>query len=128
MTFEHAIIAFAQRFLSARRVDLIVAPALADWEYERAAQPLARARGRLAVLRAVAGAFGDELRHASPTMVMLTLVSASYYIFLLVIGFDVFSIEITFDFIIVAGVILILSFAPVMVCFWPERHSVPAAD
>jgi hypothetical protein len=128
MSFDSHIMAFAARFLSARTFQLVVAPAVADLQFERDAGSLRRTANRVAVLRAVAGGLGDDLARASGGMLMLTLLPACYYIFLLVICFDVFSISISTDFLVVATLILILSFGPVMVCFWPERQSARPAD
>lgn len=123
MSFDDRIVAFAERFLSPRTFQLIVAPAVADLQFERGAGPTRRMSNRLAVLRAVSGGMRDDLARASSGMLLLTLLPAGYYIFLLVICFDVFSISIAGDFIVTAALILLLSFGPVMVCFWPERQS-----
>ena len=58
----------------------------------------------------------------------LTLMPACYYIFLLVICFDVYSISLSTNFLIVAALILILSFGPVLACFWPERRDAHIVD
>lgn len=124
MSFDTRIMAFAERFLSARSYQFIVEPALADLQFERAAGRLQRAADHLAVLRAVAGGLRDDLIRASGEFLALTLLPAGYYIFFLLICFDVYSISISTGFIVVATMILVLSAGPVMVCFWPER---PAA-
>ena len=121
MSFESRIISFAERFLSDRTYRLIAVPAVADLQFERGARPLTRAWNHIAVLRAIAGGVSDDVARASGSMLALTLLPACYYVFLLVLCFDVFSISISTDFVIVAALILILSFGPVMACFWPER-------
>jgi hypothetical protein len=121
MSFENRMIAFAQRFLSERSNQLIVEPALADLQFERSAGPGYRAASQFGVLRAVAGGVRDDLARVSGGFLILTLLPASYYVFLLILCFDVFSIALTTDFVVTATLILILSFAPVMACFWPER-------
>lgn len=126
MSFDAYVIAFAERFLSARTFELIVAPALADSQFELSTGPFRRAINRLAVLRAVGGGLRDEVVRATRGMLALTLLPACYYIFLLVICFDVFSISISTDFIVVATLILVLSFGPVIACFWPQRQRVRA--
>ena len=130
MTFDARIVAFAERFLSDRSVRLVVAPAIADLQFERGGGPMTRTANRLAVLRAVAGGARDDLARASGGMLLLTLLPACYYIFLLVICFDVFSIAIaiSLDFFVTATLIFVLSFAPVLVCFWPERHDARPVD
>ena len=49
-------------------------------------------------------------------------------IFLLVICFDVLSLAISTDFLIVSALILVLSFGPVVACFWPERQRARSVD
>jgi hypothetical protein len=73
------------------------------------------------VLRAVGGGLRDDLARASSGMLALTLLPACYYIFLLVICFDVYSLSISTYFLSVAALILVVSFGPVLACFWPER-------
>ena len=128
MSFESRIIAFTERFLSDRTFQLIVAPALADLQFEHCAGPLRRAANRLGVLRAVAGGLRDDLARDSGSFVVLTLLPACYNIFLLVICFDVFSISISTGFFVAATLLLVLSFGPVMACFWPERQTAGRVD
>jgi hypothetical protein len=127
MSFDARVLAFAERFLSQRTFHLIVAPAVADLQFEEAAAGRRMAH-RLAVLTAVAGGLCDEAAQASGALLRLTLLPAGYHIFLLVICFDVFSISISTSFAIVAGMILLLSLAPVMVCVWPERRTPHAVE
>jgi hypothetical protein len=128
MSFDQRIIRFAERFLSERTYHLIVLPAIADLQFERNATSAARAASRLAVLRAVCGGLQDDLSRASGGMVVLAMLPACYYIFLLVMCFDVLSISISSSFLVVACLLLLLSFGPVMACFWPERPPVRPAD
>ena len=121
MSFDALVIAFAERFLSGRTFQLIVAPAVADLQFEQRGGRFARATARLAVLSAVAGGLRDDVGRASAGLLLLTLLPAGYHIFLLIICFDVFSISISTDFVLIAVLILVLSFGPAMVCFWPER-------
>jgi len=122
MSFESRIIAFAERFLSEHTVQLIVLPALADLQFEGGTGTLSRTANRLAVLRAVAGGLCDEVARGSAGFVALTLMPACYYLFLAVVCFD-FRPSSTRLFFGVATLILVLSLGPVMVCFWPERHT-----
>jgi hypothetical protein len=123
MSFESRTTAFAERFLSTRTFNLVVAPALADLQFEHSAGPRRRAQNRLAVLRAVGGGLRNDLARDCGSFVVLTLVPAGYYIFLMVILFDFFSIAISTGFFVVALLILVLSIGPVMACFWPERRT-----
>ena len=128
MSFESRIITFAERFLSDRTFQLVVVPALADLQFEHCAGPFRRAENRLAVLKAVAGGVRDDVARDCGTFVRLMLMTAGYYIFMLVICFDFFSIEISTAFFVVAVLILVLSFGPVVVCFWPERPAARSVD
>jgi hypothetical protein len=126
MSFESRVTAFADRFLSDRTVQLIVEPALADLQFEGGTRPLNRATNRLAVLRAVAGGLRDEVTRGSASFIALTLMPTCYYLFLMLICFD-FRPTSTGLF-VAAMMVLGLSLAPVMVCFWPARHTGRAAD
>jgi hypothetical protein len=128
MSFEDRVLAFAERFLSDRTFQLVVTPAVADLQFDEGSGTAERLTNRLAVLRAVTGGMRDDVACVSRGMLLLALLPAGYYIFLLVLCFDVFSLSIASDFIIAAALILVLSFAPVMVCFWPERHSARPAE
>ncbi|MFA5909651.1 MAG: hypothetical protein WC815_12800 [Vicinamibacterales bacterium] len=123
MSFESRVIAFADRFLSSRSVELIVAPALADLQFDRGAGRLRQAANHLAVIRAVAGGLRDEAARGSGFFVALTLMTACYNIVLLTIFADFVSLS-DHLFIVAIGV-LFLSLGPVMACFWPERRRVP---
>ena len=88
MSFESKVVAFSTRFLSARSFDLIVAPALADLQFEEEEQ----GRGnRLAVLRAIGGAMRIDIARHAGVVVLLTLVPACYYFVLIAVCFDFFS-------------------------------------
>jgi hypothetical protein len=121
MSIDARIMAFAERFLSDRTFQLVVAPAIADRQFEDDSGPVRRATNWIAVVRAVAGGVRDDLARTLRGVLVLTLVPACYYIFLLVICFDVLSLSISTNFVIVAALILVMSFGPVVACFWPER-------
>ena len=121
MSFESRMVGFARRFLSGRTYQLIVMPAIADLQFERRAGPMKRAANHFGVFRAIIGGVGDDVARASGSFFTLMLLPSCYYLFLLVLCFDVFSISLSTDFVVVAALILILSFAPVLACFWPER-------
>lgn len=127
MSFESRVLTFADRFLSDRTFELIVAPAIADLQFDRGAGPLKETANRLAVLKAVAGGLRDEIARGAAGFVGLTLVSACYYLFLLVICVDFFPAS-TGSFYAVAALVLVLSLGPVMVCFWPARRTVRQVD
>jgi hypothetical protein len=124
--FETRITAFARRFLSTRTFELVVEPALADMHYDEAIGRRSTIANRSAVVRAVAGGVFDEWRRDAPSFFGLTLVPATYYLFLLAVCLDAFGTWT--EFFGVAALILTLSFIPVAVCFWPRRAGVSIAD
>ena len=88
MSFESRVVAFSERFVSSRSHQLIVAPALADLQFEETEQ----GRGnRLAVIRALAGAVRIDAAQHAATFLILTLVPACYYFVLIAVCFDFFS-------------------------------------
>ena len=123
MTFIDCIESLSTRFLSERTHDLIVAPAIADLQYD-SRDTEAGIRARLSVLVALAGgAFEDLTSDLSLlTIAGLTLIPATYYTFLLILVVP----EVTVlagrwgPFLLASG-LGVLSFAPVLVCCWPER-------
>lgn len=124
--FENRIIAFSDRFLTDRTFELIVAPALADLQYDGETTRVGRARNRLAVLRAVAGGLRDEMSRDSASFVTLALLPAGYYTFLVIVFSDFF--ETAGTLVTTAALILVLSLAPVTACFWPTRQPTRSTD
>ncbi|MEY4094077.1 MAG: hypothetical protein RLZZ53_1276 [Acidobacteriota bacterium] len=118
--FEAFVIAFSDRFLSQRSFDLVVAPALADLEYEDAAGRRSTLANRGAVLRAMLGALGRDIQDASPGFLKLTLLSVSCFGFPLFVSGNYFTWSEFFIAFVVVGTALV----PVVVCFWPARQSV----
>jgi hypothetical protein len=123
MSLHHRLIAWAEHVLSERTFQLIVSPAVADLQFEEHAGRLRRTAHRLAVLRALAGATRIDVARACSGMWLLMLVPAAYYLFLLVLFFDIYAVALTIDFLYVATLIVILSLGPVAACFLPERRS-----
>ena len=82
--------------------------------------------GRVAVLRAVSGGLCDELRRDLPGFLTVALVPAAYYVFMMTVCLDAF--RTWSEFFGTAGLILVMSFLPVVVCFWPRRSSISLAE
>ena len=122
MRFESWVIAICDRFVSQRAFDLIVTPALADWEFENARGRHSRIASQVAVLRAVAGGVGHDVRRGTAGFLQLTLLSACYYMFPIAVSVRVF--KTWSDFFVAASVMFLLSLMPVVVCFWPQRYPV----
>ena len=125
MSFESRIVAFADRFLSTRSFELIVVPALADLEFESELGRRSLIASRCAVLRAVAGGLREDVSRDSGSLIKLTLLPFCYYMVPLLMGIEYFK---TWPEVVAAFVIVLaLSMVPVLVCFWPARHT-PRAD
>ena len=133
MTFIDWATRVSTRFLSDRAFELIVAPAIADYEYEeRSVRPIDAARARLAVIRALAGAAWTDLKSDSSTgtLFTLTLIPASYFTFMFALcaprSVRVFSsTEAAIAFVIA---VFLLSPIPVIACCWPERSGNPRSQ
>jgi hypothetical protein len=122
MTFERLIIALCDRFLSQRTFELIVEPALADFEFEQALGRRSWIASHGAVLRAIAGGVRHEMQRGSGGFLTLSLLSACYYVFPIAVSISLFKTWSGFFSALIA--MLLLSLTPVMVCFWPSRHPV----
>jgi hypothetical protein len=128
MTFESAILEFADRFLSERTHQLIVAPALADLQFAGSAGRIARLANRVAVIRAVAGGLRDDLAGMSGSFALLALVPACYYLTMLVLFVNFFA-ALTGPAVVTAlAIVGVLSVGPAVICCWPERRSVARVD
>jgi hypothetical protein len=127
MTFIDWATRISTRFLSDRAFNLIVGPALADYEFEsQSSNPIDAARARGAVLRAMAGAAWTDLTTDSSTgtLLALTLIPACYFTFMFALcaprGVRVFSSSDAALAFVIA--VLLLSPVPVLACCWPERR------
>ena len=123
MTLVERIDALSSRFLSERSYELIVAPAIADLQHDAAQTPRSM-RGSFSVLVAFAGALYDEITADSGLwrIAALALIPAMYYAFLIVLILPEAGPFLRAR----AGLPLLaigaaMSFAPVLVCCWPER-------
>lgn len=122
MRFERSVITFCDFFLKQRTFDLIVAPALADLEFEEACGRRAWLANRLAVVRAALGGALYDLLEGTSGFFKLSLLSVTYFVFPIAVSVKMFSTW--FDFLVAVGGMFMLAMVPVMVCFWPERHRV----
>jgi hypothetical protein len=124
--FESRIMTFARHYLSTRTLELIVEPALADLHYDEECGRRSTAANRVAVLRAVAGGLCDELRRDALSFFTIALVPAGYYVFMMTVCLDAF--RTWSEFFGTAALIVVMSFFPVAVCFWPRRTPATLAD
>ena len=118
MTFDAAIHGVGARLLSGRTFDLVLAPALADYQIERHSRERTWT-GRIAVLVALSGALRMEAANNAANFFMLALLPFCYDVVLLTMFSDFFDMSGGVRFIGV--MMLVLSFIAVVVCFWPER-------
>ena len=126
MTFADTVAAVAARTLRERTFELVVAPAIADLQYDLpSCGPLRRARHRVALLSTFLwGVWEDAFSDSSAlTFLALTLIPACYYSLLVAICTpgDSYLRATPEGRLLTVGVILALSFGPVIACYWPER-------
>lgn len=120
--FVERITAVGERFLSDRSFTLIVAPAIADLQFD--VDNGTRARGYLAVLHAMAGAaYEDVIRDMSGTLtfVALALLPALYYAFLFLLLLPPLRGVAAVRTVLVLGALsLALSITTAVICYWPD--------
>ena len=122
MTFIAAVTALARRFLTERSYDLIVAPALADLQYDIATTGTRRIGSHAAVVSALIGAGWDDVVRGGHvgTFAGLALIPLCYYTFWFLVWVPQGVQHLGGTFMAVITILLIvLSLAPVIVCYWP---------
>ena len=124
-TFDAVIGGVGARLLSERTFDLILAPALADYQVERRDRGLDRA-SRLAVLIALSGALRIEAAQHLASFVALALLPFCYDVVLLMLFSDFF--DMTGGVRFIAAMIVVVSMVPVIVCFWPTGRIARSID
>jgi len=122
--FAQLVTRVSDRFLTERTFELIVAPALADFDYDRTGRTRPSLGSHWAVITALGGAAWHELTadaRALATFAGLVVLPAVYYAFLLVLclpqGIDTFRAP--RDILLLAIGLLALSVGPALVCYWP---------
>ena len=124
MTFIQRIDSLSSRFLTERSYELIVGPAIADLQHDAHSGPTHSVRGQLSVLVAFAGAVYDEITTDSGLwrIAALALIPAMYYAFLIILilpeAGPFLRARAGLPLLVVGAA---MSFAPVLVCCWPER-------
>jgi hypothetical protein len=124
VTFVATVADVSARFLTERSFELIVAPALADFEFDLATGGRSRAAARAAVLTAVIGAaWEDAVRGGDLALFAgLVLIPVCYYTFFFLLGFPAGADRLSTTVIMLLGLaVVMLSVAPALVCFWPDR-------
>ena len=120
------LVAVARRFLSDRSFTLIVAPALADFEFSAASRQVS---DYLAVARALGGAAWEDATSdsAALTFVALALLPATYYTIFFMLWMPAGFRYSPGAMLVVAACVFTISLIPVAICYWPDK-SWPAHD
>ena len=125
MRFDAVVAGVGERFLSERTFDLVLAPALADYQIERDDHSRIRA-ARVAVMIALTGALRMEAAGHASGFLALALIPFSYYIVLLAFFCTFF--DMTGGVRFIAAMIPVVSLGPVLLCFWPTGRLARPVD
>jgi len=117
MSFDVVIGGVGARLLSGRTFDLVLAPALADYQVERRHRRGHEWAGRFAVLIALSGALRMEAGSHAVSFIALAMLPFCYDVVLLIMFSNFF--DMTGGLRFVGALIVMLSMIPVVVCFWP---------
>ena len=124
--FEVVVGGVGVRLLSERNFDLVLAPALADYQIERHERTGRAWPRRFAVLLALGGAVRMEAASHAVSFFTLALLPFAYDVVLLTLFSDFF--DMTGGLRFVGAMILGLSMIPVVVCFWPTGRLARSVD
>jgi len=125
MTFDAVIGGVGARLLSEHTFDLVLAPALADYQIEQHARGR-ESGGRVAVLIALSGALRIEASQHVMSFIALALLPFCYDVVLLMFFANFF--DITGGVRFIGAMIVVLSMVPVIVCFWPTGRIARSID
>ena len=118
-TFDVVIGGVGARLLSERTFDLVLAPALADYQIEQRDRRAGEWASRWAVLFALSGGLRMEVAKHAGSFFALALLPLAHNFVLLMMFSDFFDMTAGVRFI--GAMILVLSLGPVVLCFWPGR-------
>jgi predicted LPLAT superfamily acyltransferase len=124
--FDAVIGGVGTRLLSERTFDLVLAPALADYQVERRTRSGRDWLNRFAVLLALSGALRMEAASHAVSFVTLALLPFAYDVVLLTLFSDFFDMDGGWRF--VGAMVVALSMVPVVVCFWPTGRLARSID
>jgi hypothetical protein len=130
MTVADLVTSLSERWLRERTFELIVAPAIADLQYDDGGSRLERARNNAAVVSAFAWGLYEDIT-SDPggilTFGLLALIPAVYYTMFVAICAPVPGRPMTYPLsesgvrLAIGLAVFALSLGPVLVCYWPER-------
>jgi hypothetical protein len=130
MSLVDTIIALSERWLSDRTFEFVVAPAIADWQYDSEATGMRRARNSAAVVSAFLWGVYEEVVSDPAgllTFAMIALIPTCYYTMLIIVCAPVGGRPMSYPLsrtelqIALGLAVFILSLTPALVCYWPER-------
>jgi hypothetical protein len=126
MTVVDTVTALSERWLRERTFELVVAPAIADLQFDEAAAGVRRTRNAAAVISAFAWGMYEDVTSDLGSLVTfgaLTLIPACYYTLLIMVCAPLgeYPFSTPRGLAVVGAVILALSLGPVIACYWPER-------
>ena len=132
MSLVDTIITLSERWLSERTFELIVAPAIADMQYDEPASGLRRVSNGAAVLSAFVWGLYEEVV-SDPggllTFAVISLIPACYYTMLVIVCAPVRGGALSYPLskaelqIAIGLAVFALSLAPALVCCWPPRRT-----
>jgi len=123
VTFVATVTDLSTRFLTERSFELIVAPALADFEWDVASGARSVTAARAAVLTAVIGAAWEDVVRGGDLALFagLVLIPVCYYTFFFLLGLPAGADRLSLTVVTLLGIaVVLLSLAPALVCFWPD--------
>jgi hypothetical protein len=130
MSLVATITTLSERWLTERTFELIVAPAIADMQFDEAATGLRRMRNGAAVISAFLWGLYEEVA-SDPggllTFLVIALIPTCYYTMLIAVCAPVRGRPMSYPvtetgFLIAIGLaVFALSLAPALVCCWPSR-------
>jgi hypothetical protein len=130
MSLVGTVTSLSERWLSDRTFELVIAPAIADMQFDEGASGLRRARNGAAVVSAFLWGLYEEVASDPAglvTFALIALIPACYYTMLVVVCAPVrrnpFSTPAseTGALIAIGLAVFALSLAPALVCVWPSR-------
>jgi hypothetical protein len=126
--FVDAVMAVSDRFLREQTFELIVAPAIADLQYDApTADTLRHARNCAAVLTALLWGLYEEVTSDTSiifTFALLVMIPSCYYYALLMVAADNSTLFDTFgERLALGALVAAMSLGPALACYWPERRS-----
>jgi hypothetical protein len=131
VTFVATVTDLSTRFLTERSFELIVAPALADFELDLRDSERSRTAARTAVVAAVIGAAWEDVVRGGDLALFagLVLIPVCYYSFFFLLGLPAGADRLSSTVVTLFGLaVVMLSLAPALVCFWPDRQQPATRD